>query len=77
MDIFSIIGAASNQDLIFRFILVVLTALYGLFALIIAIQIGNLNRVIKQIGFAPIFNGLATIHLLAALALLLFSVVSL
>ena len=66
-----------NQDLLIRFALIILIALYGLFALILVIQINNLNRTIKQIAFAPIFNLLAIIHFFAALALLLAAVLSL
>lgn len=63
-----------NQDLLIRFTLLILIAFYGLFALILVIQINNLNRTIKQIAFAPIFNLLAIIHFFAALALLLAAV---
>jgi hypothetical protein len=72
-----IMNLMANQDVIARFSLIILSALYGLFALILSIQIANLNKVVRQIGFAPIFNFLAYIHLAGALALLLFSVVSL
>ena len=67
----SIIG---SQDIIFRFALIILIALYGLFALIVAIQIGNLNRVVHQVGFSGILNFLAVIHFFTALALLAFAV---
>lgn len=64
----------SDQNTIARIALVILIAFYGLFALIVAIQINNLNRVINQIGFAAIFNLLAFLHLSGALALLVFTV---
>lgn len=67
----------SSQDTILRFALIILISLYGLFALIVAIQLNNLNRVINQIGFSIILNALALAHLLAALALLILSVLSL
>ena len=78
MDIIQLIDSLfSNQDIIFRFVLIVLIALYGLFALIVAIQVGNLNKVVNQIGFSPVLNALAVIHFVAAIALLAFAVLSL
>jgi hypothetical protein len=70
-----LIDIFSNQDAIFKVILLILIGIYGLFALILAIQIRNLNRIINQIRFSPIFTILASGHLVAALALLLFSMV--
>lgn len=71
MDFMSFINNLfSSQDIIFRFGLLILIALYGLFALILAIQINNLNRVVNQIGFSTILNIIAFIHLVASLALL-------
>lgn len=67
----------SSQDLIFRLALIVLVALYGLFALIVAIQISNLNKVVNQIGFSGILNFAAVTHFFAAIALLIISVLSL
>jgi len=64
----------SNQDTLFRIILIILIAIYGLFALILFIQIRNLNRIVNQIAFSPVFIVLALIHLLAILALLFFAV---
>lgn len=78
MDIASIISQLLNgQDIIVRFALVVLLALYGLFALILAIQIGNLNRVVHQVGSSGVLNFLAIFHFGAALALLVVAVLSL
>lgn len=67
----------TSQDLIFRLALIVLVALYGLFALIVAIQISNLNKVVNQIGFSSILNFAAVAHFFAAIALLIISVLSL
>ncbi len=67
----------SNQDFLFKITLTTLLGFYGLFALIVAIQINNLNKVLNQIGFSSIFNILAAIHLITALALLIFAVLSL
>jgi hypothetical protein len=64
----------ASQDVIFRFALVILSAFYGLFALIVAIQIGNLNRIIKQVGASAVLNFLAVLHFFAALALLALAV---
>jgi hypothetical protein len=78
MDIMSLLSSLfASQDVIFRFALVILVALYGLFALIFAIQIGNLNRVINQVGFSAVLNFLAVLHFFAALALLALVVLSL
>lgn len=68
------INIFSNQDSLFKIILVVLIALYGFFALILAIQIRNLNRIIDQITFSPIFILFSTVHFIATLALLFFAV---
>jgi hypothetical protein len=67
----------SSQDFIFRFALIILISLYGLFALIVAIQIGNLNKVVNQIGFSPFLNFAAVLHFLATIALLAVAVLSL
>jgi hypothetical protein len=77
MDILGIFNFIANQDLIFRFALIIVIALYGLFALILAIQVGNLNRVLHQIGASSILSLLAIGHALAAIALLMLAVVSL
>lgn len=78
MDIITIISSLfANQDILFKLALIILIALYGLFALIVAIQINNLNRVVNQIGFSRILNLLAILHFFAAIALLLASVLSL
>mgnify|MGYP001560197416 CR=1 FL=1 len=68
LDIFS------NQDALFRITLIILIAIYGLFALILFIQVRNLNRIVNQITFSSVFIVLALIHLLATFALLFFAV---
>ena len=65
----------SNQDMLLKIALMILISIYGLFALILTVQIRNLNRIINQITFSPIFTVLAGAHLAATLALLLFAVV--
>ncbi len=65
----------SDQNLLFKIGLVVLIALYGLFALIVAIQIRNLNKIIDQIDFSPFFNFLYLVHVGATIALLFAAVV--
>lgn len=71
MDLMTFIqGLFSSQDIIFRFGLLILIALYGLFALILAIQVNNLNRVVNQIGFSSVLNVITFLHLIASLALL-------
>ncbi len=67
----------SSQDFIFRFALIILISLYGLFALIVAIQIGNLNKIVNQIGFSPFLNTAAVLHFFATIALLVLAVLSL
>lgn len=53
MDIVDLINSLiSSQDAIIRFALVVLISIYGLFALIVAIQVGNLNKVVNQAAFS-------------------------
>jgi hypothetical protein len=69
-----ILNIFSNQDALFRIILVVLIVLYGLFALILFIQIRNLNHILNQTAFSPIFILIALIHLLATFALLFIAV---
>lgn len=65
----------SDQDFLFKIILVILVSLYGLFALVLAIQIKNLNKIINQIDFSPVFNLLSLIHVGATIALLFGAVV--
>lgn len=78
MDLVNLINTLfSNQDLIIRFALVVLISVYDLFALIVAIQIGNLNKVVNQVGFSSILNVAAVAHFFATLALLVVAVLSL
>jgi hypothetical protein len=78
MDIVEIISSIfSGQDLIVRFALVILIALYGLYALIVAIQISNLNRVVHQVGSSGVLNFLAILHFGLTLALLVIAVLSL
>ncbi|HVT01196.1 MAG TPA: DUF5657 family protein [Patescibacteria group bacterium] len=74
MDINSILAIFSDQNGLAKFALIVLIGFYSLFALIILIQIRNLNRIVNQIKFSPIFTFIAFNHLLAALALLVFAV---
>ena len=75
MDIIGLINSIfSSQDFIFRFVLIILLSIYGLFALVIAIQIGNLNKVVNQIGFWLILNVFAIAHFFAAIALLVVAV---
>ncbi|KKQ93452.1 MAG: hypothetical protein A3C27_01270 [Candidatus Levybacteria bacterium RIFCSPHIGHO2_02_FULL_39_36] len=75
MELFQfLIQLFSNQDLLFRIILIILISFYILFALILAMQIRNLNRIVNQITFSPIFKLLSFIHLGAAIALLIFTV---
>ncbi len=76
MDIIEFfINIFSNQDAILKIALIILIALYGLFALILGLQIRNLNKIINQVRFSPIFTILASAHLIATLALFVFSVV--
>ena len=71
MDLMNFINELfSSQDIIFRFGLLILIAIYGLFALIVAIQVNNLNRVVNQAGFSSFLNIIAFLHLIASLALL-------
>lgn len=72
IDIF--LNIFANQDLLFRIGLIVLMSLYILFALILALQVRNLNRIVNQISFSPIFSFLGILHLTAAVGLLLFTV---
>lgn len=75
MEIIELIRALfTNQDFLAKIGLLILTALYSLFALIVYVQIVNLNRILTQISFAPIFKIIAFAHFAASLALLIFTV---
>lgn len=63
-----------NQDFLFKIALIILTSFYGLFALIVNIQIFNLNRILNQITFSPVFKILGVAHFIAALALIALTV---
>lgn len=65
----------TNQDLLLKVILGILSSLYLLFAVIILIQIRNLNKIVNQISFSPIFSFLAWLHMVATLAILLVTVI--
>lgn len=65
----------TDQNLLFKLILGILSSLYLLFAVIILIQVRNLNRIVNQISFSPIFSFLAWLHMLATLAILLATVI--
>jgi hypothetical protein len=67
----------SNQDVIFRFAAIILLALYGLFALIVAIQISDLNKLLNQTGSSILITILSVVNVLASIALLFFAVLSL
>lgn len=70
----SLILSLSNQDFVAKIILVIVLALYSLFALVLTNQVRVLSRTVNQIHFSPIFQALAYIHTTIAV-LLLISVV--
>jgi hypothetical protein len=70
----TLILSLSNQDFLAKIILVIILALYSLFALVLTNQVRVLSRTVNQIHFAPIFQALAYIHTTIAV-LLLISVV--
>ena len=72
-----IISLFSNQDPLFKVALIILIAIYSLFALIVYIQLVSLNKILNQVSFSPIFKILALIHFGASLALLVAAVLSL
>lgn len=75
MDVFN--NIISNQDIIFRFAAIILIALYGLFALIVAVQISNLNKLLMQQGAGALLTIFSIINLFASIALLFVAVLSL
>lgn len=72
-----VLALFQNQDFLFKIALLILIALYGLFALIVYIQIVSLNNILNQISFSPIFKALGFLHFALTLALLVFAVLSL
>lgn len=76
MEIVDIFGRFfSDQDFLFKIILIITTIFYGLFAIILAVQINSLNKIIDQIDFSPFFNTIALVHVVAAIALVFLTVV--
>lgn len=73
----TIVTILSDQDLISKFILIILISLYTLFAIVIMVQIRVLNRIINQIHFSEIFKFLALLHTGISLILLLFTIFAL
>ncbi len=69
------INLFENQNILLKIVFMILISLYGLFALILVFQIRNLNKIVNQITFSPIFTLAALIHLGITVALLLFTVV--
>ncbi|HVZ12793.1 MAG TPA: DUF5657 family protein [Patescibacteria group bacterium] len=77
MDLSFFMNLLASQDFLVRIGLIIGISFYGLFALIVAIQINNLNRALNQVGFSFIFNVIAVVHMLATIALLILAVLSL
>jgi Family of unknown function (DUF5657) len=75
MDLEQFITLLGNHDFLFKIILIVTSILYGLFALILSVQIKNLNKIINQIDFSSFFNLVTLIHFLGAIAIIFLSVV--
>jgi len=65
----------SDQDFLFKIIITILISFYGLFSLVLAVQIRNLNKIIDQIDFSSFFNFLSLVHVGATIALLFAAVV--
>ncbi len=74
MTIEELFALLSNQDILFKFGLVILILLYIIFAILVYVQINSLNKVVNQVSFSPIFKFLGLTHLLAAIALLFTAV---
>lgn len=72
MDIFdTLFRIFTDTDLIVRLFLLVTAAMYGLFALVLAFQIRNLNKTIRQATFSSVFTFFSFLHAGIALALML------
>ncbi len=75
MEIIDLIEALfQNQDFLFKIGLIIMTAFYSLFALIVTIQIFSLNNILTIISFSPIFKAIALLHFAASLALFVLAV---
>ncbi|RJQ27432.1 hypothetical protein C4577_01210 [Candidatus Parcubacteria bacterium] len=76
MDIFNIFNSfssiVSDQNIISKYILIILVSLYILFAIVFAKQINILNGIVNQITFSPIFKTLSLLNVLMSLSLLIF-----
>lgn len=75
MTIQDLLAIIPNQTFFLKIILILLLSLYGLFALIVAMQIKNLNNIVNQIKFSQTFILLSFLHSLGALALLIATVI--
>lgn len=66
-----------NQSFIIKGVLIILLFLYSIFSLIVMLQIQRLNEIVNQLSFSPLFKFLAVMHSLAAVILLILTVISL
>lgn len=72
----SLITSSFNQDVIVKILLVIFLSLYILFAVILTVQIRRFNAIVNQVGFSPIFKALATGHFVAAIVLLIGTIIN-
>lgn len=69
-----IIDFFTNQTLIVKIVLSILIALYGLFAVVLAVQIRVLATVISQNNITPLLKLIAFLHVLFVFGLLVATV---
>lgn len=61
----------TDPQVLIRLFLLVLTIMYGLYAIVVAFQIRTLNNTVTQVTFSQIFTFLGFLHAGLALALML------
>jgi len=64
----------SNYNFLAKIMLLILTPIYGAFALILSVQIRNFDRLIKQESTASILVNLSYLNIAAAVALFVIAV---
>lgn len=73
-DILTIINNfVSNQDLIIKIILIILLSLYGLYSIIVALQVRVLTTIVDQINSSGVLKFIAFLHAVLVIVLLLFT----
>ncbi|MCL4419161.1 hypothetical protein M1146_03605 [Patescibacteria group bacterium] len=75
LDVFqTITSTLTDQRFISKSVLIILLGLYGLFAIILAIQTDVLNRIVSVSTFSPLIKTISFVHAFLVIALLVAAI---